>query len=73
MERFPVLGLIVRYGLAASIAVAVLVGVGLLALLWPVWGPIALAPAVLAGGLGYIVCRSYVELVLLITDMLLPR
>jgi hypothetical protein len=73
MEKFPTLELIVRYGKVGPIGLAVLVALGVLAWSWPGLGVIALVPALVLGGIALLVARSYVELVLLITDMLLPR
>jgi len=73
MEKYPMLDLIVRYGRPAAAAVG---GLGFVLALWlalPALGWAALVPAALAGGLAFVVAKSYVELVVLITDMLLPR
>lgn len=73
MEKFPVLDLIIRYGAAGSAVLAVLAGAGICALIWPVWGVLALVPGVFVAAVALLLARSYVELILLITDMLLPR
>lgn len=71
--RFPVLGLVVRYGRAASIALGVLI-VGLaLWLGWPVFGALAVPLALIAGGIAAIVGMSYVELVRLISEIFMPE
>lgn len=73
MEKYPTLDLIVRFGRPAAVVLGALVFALVLWLLLPALGWIALAPAALAGGLVFVVVRSYAELVLLVTDMLLPR
>jgi hypothetical protein len=73
MEKFPVLGLIVRFGLIGSQVLAGLVLILVLAIAWPFWGLVAILPAIVLAALAYLVARSYVELVLLITDMLVPH
>jgi len=73
MRDYPVLHLIVRHGAIgaaiASLALAVLISLaGFAALGWLIV-PIAL----FAGGLMYVLGKSYAELVRLITEMLLPH
>ena len=72
-KAYPVVRLLVKHGTALSIAVgAVLAIVGVWAALvgfgW-VWAPVG----VLTGAFAGLMMRSYVEVVRLITDMLLPR
>ena len=72
-KAYPVVRLLVRYGNPLSIAVgAVLAVAGIWAAMvgfgWA-WAP----AGVLAGAFAGLIMRSYVELVRLITDMLLPR
>ncbi len=73
MEKFPVLRLIVRYGSAASVVLAALVAILVLIVAWPSWGPASLILGAMLGLLAFVVGRSYVELVMLITDMLMPQ
>jgi hypothetical protein len=75
MARFPFLAFVVKHGAAAAAAVAVLAGLFVLAVLWPVWAAASLAPApaLVLGGLVLAVGRCFVELVVLITEMLLPH
>jgi hypothetical protein len=73
MERFPVLALVLRYGTIGSAALGVLVAllVGGLAYATLSW----LAPliGIVLGGLVFVLGKSYVEIVTLITEMLVPR
>lgn len=72
-KAYPVVRLLVRYGNALAIAVgAVLAIAGVCAALAGFGWAWALA-GVLAGAFGGFIMRSYVEVVRLITDMLLPR
>jgi hypothetical protein len=73
MEKFPVLRLITKYGPAGSMALGALVAVFVLVLAWPAWGAAGLIPAAVLALLAYVVGKSYVELVVLITDMLMPQ
>lgn len=70
---YPVLGFIARVGIALAIVVALLVGgVGtMLALVLAQWWlvPVAIVVAVLVGGL----LASYVEIVRIVLDTLVPR
>jgi hypothetical protein len=73
MERYPILDLILRYGrpgayVAALIAAALVVGFG-----WPGLGWISLALGLLAAGFVFLLVKSYVEIVTIITEMLVPR
>jgi fumarate reductase flavoprotein subunit len=72
-SRFPVLDMIVRYG---NVAAALLGPLTALIAAWPLWSTLGIASvpvALVAGGLVYILVRSYVEIVTLITEMLMPR
>ena len=73
MERFPILDLILRFGAPAAWLLAI--GGGALTFIgvWTLIGWLALAPAIIVAGLIFIVAKSYVELVTLITEMLVPR
>ena len=72
-KAYPVVRLLVRHGTALAIGVGLVIGLaGVWAALagfgwaWAVAGP-------LTGAFAGVMLRSYVELVRLITDMLLPR
>jgi hypothetical protein len=73
MEKFPFLSFVVKYGVMASAVVAVLAALFVLAIAWPFWAAASLAPALVLGVLVLVVARSFVELVVLITEMLLPH
>lgn len=72
-KAYPVVRLLVKHGNALAIAVAAVLALS------GVWAALAgfgwaWAPAgLLAGAFGGLIMRSYVELVRLITEMLLPR
>jgi hypothetical protein len=73
MERFPLLSLTLRYGAAGSILAALLAVAIVAAAAWPALGPLAVVLGVLAGVVVYVLARSYVELVTIVTEMLVPR
>ena len=74
MQQFPVLSFLVRFGHflsaflglvppAAAIGGFMLFG----------WHPSMILAGLLGGAVSYVVFKSYVELVAIITDMLLPK
>jgi hypothetical protein len=73
MERYPVLDLILRYGKTASIGVGLLAAVVVAGLGWPALGWIAVGLAAIAGIVVFVLAKSYVEIVTIITEMLVPR
>jgi hypothetical protein len=70
---YPVVRLLVRFGTPIAIGLGVVVALGGLALTLAGQGWGWLPAGVLAGGFAGFVMRSYVELVRIITDLLLPR
>lgn len=72
VAAYPMLRGVVRYGKAGAVALSVLVAALVLWLFWPgleIWAiPIAAAAGLITG----ILALSFVELVRLITDLLLP-
>ena len=73
MPKYPVIDFLLRHGHPFAIAVALLPAIGGAGLACLGWGwPIA-AGGVLAGGILYVLAKSYVELVAIIADMLLPK
>jgi hypothetical protein len=74
MEQYPAVALIVRHGKSLALALSLLPPVVLALVLhaagfaWP-WSVLAFALLPLT----YLIARSYVELVTIIADMLLPK
>jgi hypothetical protein len=73
MDKYPVLAFIVRYGTPAAIALAVVAAALTLWIGFPLIGWASIIVAAAAGGVLLLVALSYVELVRLITEMLLPQ
>ena len=73
MNDYPMLRLIVRHGNLGCIALTVLVFAAIAWLGFSALGELAFVLGALTGIVVFIVGRSYVELVRLITDMLLPK
>lgn len=73
MERFPALGLIVKYGSLGAALLALGCAAFVSALLWPLWGAGGLAAGVGVGAVAYLLAKSFVELVIILTEMLVPR
>lgn len=74
MERFPALALIVTYGAQASIGLSLAVAASLATWLVPLIGWIAGAGlALTAAALTLLLAKSFVELVTIVTEMLVPR
>jgi hypothetical protein len=73
MDKYPVLAFIVRYGTPVSIALAVVAAALTLWIGFPLIGWASIIVAAVAGGVLLLVALSYVELVRLITEMLLPQ
>lgn len=73
MERFPALGLIVRYGALVAALLAVGCAALLSVLLWQIWGAGGVVVGIAAGGVVYLLAKSFVELVIILTEMLVPR
>lgn len=73
MERFPALSLLVKFGHAGAILAALAVLILVLTVGWPALGWVAVIVALLAGALVYIMAKSFVELVTIVTEMLVPR
>ncbi|HZQ59943.1 MAG TPA: hypothetical protein VFC24_01265 [Casimicrobiaceae bacterium] len=73
MERFPILDLILRYGTPASVVLGVIGAALVLLLAWTALAWIALPLALFAGGLVFVLGKSYVEIVTIVTEMLVPR
>ena len=73
MQKYPVIDFLLRHGHRFAIAVALLPAIAGICLASAGWGwPVAVG-GVLAGAILYVLAKSYVELVALIADMLLPK
>jgi hypothetical protein len=73
MERYPVLALVLRHGTTGAAALGVLVAllVGGLTYATLSWlGPLV---GILLGAVVYVLGKSYVEIVTIITEMLVPH
>lgn len=73
MERFPALNLIVKFGAIGAAGLAISSAILLALLLWPLWGAASMVAALLVGAIAYLVAKSFVELVIILTEMLVPR
>jgi hypothetical protein len=73
MQQYPILNFIVRNGMACAVVLAVLAVVGIAGAGWIVWGWVALPAGIVCGLVIFVLAKSYVEIVALITDMLLPH
>lgn len=72
-QNYPVVQLLVRHG--AMVAIAIGVVPVLFGLYWAVagFGAVYAVGGLIAGAIAYLFVKSYVELVTIITDMLLPK
>jgi len=68
-DSFFAIRLILRFGTAGAAVLAALVCVGTGLLLWSMIGWPALLTAPLVGGLVFLLCKSYVELVSIVFSM----
>jgi hypothetical protein len=73
MQKYPVLALILRFGGVGAIALAVICGLLIVALGWAALGWFAIVLAILGAGLVFLIAKSYVEIVTIITEMLVPQ
>jgi hypothetical protein len=73
MERFPALELIVRFGNIGSVLIAICAACFTSILLLPIIGWWGFAASVVVGALLFLVCKSYVEIITILCDMLVPR
>ena len=73
MPKYPVIDFLLRHGHRFAVAVALLPAIAGVYLAYLGWGwPIAVG-GLLAGGILYVLAKSYAELVAIIADMLLPK
>lgn len=73
MEQYPILAMIVRFGSPVSIILAMVGTLLALFLLYLPLGWVAFPFAAIIGGVIYVLAKSYVELIVMITEMLVPR
>ncbi len=73
MPNYPIIHFLVRHGHRFAIAVALLPAVSGIGLAAAGWGWPYGAAGVVASAVLYVIMKSYVELVAIIADMLLPK
>ena len=73
MPRYPVVNFLLRHGHAFAVAVALLPAIAGVHLGVSGWGWLIAAGGVATGAILYVLAKSYVELVAIIADMLLPK
>jgi hypothetical protein len=73
MEKFPILKLIVRFGAPISLLVGIIVAAVAILAAWTLLGYASVIVGLALGVLSIGAMKSYVELIVLITDMLLPQ
>jgi hypothetical protein len=73
MDQYPTLNFIIAHGrkIAAALAVAAIAAGVLATLMGASW--LWIVAGIVVGAVGYGVARSYVELIQLVTDMLMPK
>ena len=73
MPNYPVINFLVRHGNRFAVAVALIPVVAGLAMAYTGWGWPCAVGGIVAGAVLYVIAKSYVELVAIIADMLLPK
>jgi hypothetical protein len=73
LPRYPTVEFLVKHGPKFAIALGLLPVLGGIVLSWFLQLWILTVVGLLAGGILFVVARSYVELVQIIADMLLPK
>jgi hypothetical protein len=73
MPKYPFIDFLLRHGNAFAIVVALLPVAAGLYLAYVGLGWICAAGGIIVGGILYVIARSYVEIVAVIADMLLPK
>ena len=73
MPKYPVIDFLLRHGHRFAIAVALLPALAGIYLAYAGWDWPVVVAGMLAGGILYVLAKSYVELVAIIADMLLPK
>lgn len=73
MERYPILALILRYGTVGAAGLGVLTALLAGFLAWAPLGGLGLVVGAVAGAVVFVLGKSYVEIVTIITEMLVPH
>lgn len=73
MNRYPVLHLIVKHGTPAAAAATAVAFLLIAWLMWPLGAAAAVIVALFVSAILFVMAKSYVELVTIITEMLLPQ
>ena len=73
MPHYPVVNFLLRHGHQFAIAVALLPAAAGVYLGLSDWGWLVALAGIVTGAILYILAKSYVELVAIIADMLLPK
>ena len=73
MERFPMLAFVLRFGTVATTLLALISAALIVLLAWPALGWTAGVVAVLVAAVIFVAGKSFVELVVIVTEMLVPR
>lgn len=73
MERYPILALILRYGGVGSSLLALLAAATAIAAGYDALGAYVYPIGAVIAGVVWVLARSYVELVTIVTEMLVPR
>ncbi|AYH43549.1 hypothetical protein [Azoarcus sp. DN11] len=68
-DRFFAIRLILRFGTLGAWVISAAFGLSAAVLLWPAMGWMAPLVALLAAGLAFLLCKSYVELVSIVFSM----
>ena len=73
MENYPIINLLHRHGKILAAGLALCMPLGALALFLTGTSWLALPTGLVAGAVVYVLARSYVELIHIITETLMPR
>ena len=73
MDRYPFLGWIVRFGTVGSVLLAAFTAVMIVVINWASLGALAVVIAVVTAAVIVVIGRSFVEIVTILTEMLVPR
>lgn len=73
MDAYPTIAFIVRWGGPLAVAVAACLPLGALVLVAKGWSPLVLVAGAVAGLVAWALLRSYVEVLRVISDTLIPK